>query len=295
MAQQHFIGAHTIDNGGLHMTARRAGSAGMRALQCFTAIPRFYGDKSTIKSDRVERFQAALREARIKPEHVVVHGAYVLSVATAEPDKWERAAAGLTMEMKRSNALGVGAVCFHPGSATDGDPKKAAKRVADAITQALKASYGPARLLVETAQASKAPMARLADRYAMLFLAVTVTLAIVIAPALIGELAMLSVAVALTAVPRETRPVGTSKNTTTPEAVLASKEIAEAVNAAMDALPEELRNAIALREIEGLSYEEIAQALDCPIGTVRSRIFRAREAISSRIKPMLERQTGKRW
>jgi RNA polymerase sigma-70 factor (ECF subfamily) len=60
-------------------------------------------------------------------------------------------------------------------------------------------------------------------------------------------------------------------------------------------LPEELRNAIALREIEGLSYEEIAQALDCPIGTVRSRIFRAREAISNRIKPMLDRQTGKRW
>lgn len=84
-------------------------------------------------------------------------------------------------------------------------------------------------------------------------------------------------------------------DTETPDAVLASKEIAEAVNAAMDALPEELRMAITLREIEGLSYEEIALALDCPIGTVRSRIFRAREAISSRIKPMLERQSGKRW
>lgn len=84
-------------------------------------------------------------------------------------------------------------------------------------------------------------------------------------------------------------------DTETPEAVLASKEIANAVNAAMDALPEELRMAITLREIEGLSYEEIAQALDCPIGTVRSRIFRAREAISARIKPMLERQSGKRW
>jgi len=84
-------------------------------------------------------------------------------------------------------------------------------------------------------------------------------------------------------------------DTETPEAVLASKEIAQAVNAAMEALPEELRNAITLREIEGLSYEEIAQALDCPIGTVRSRIFRAREAISGRIKPLLERQTGKRW
>jgi len=81
----------------------------------------------------------------------------------------------------------------------------------------------------------------------------------------------------------------------TPESLLASKEIAQAVNDAMEALPKELGQAIALREIEGLSYEEIAQALDCPIGTVRSRIFRAREAISARIKPMLERQSGKRW
>jgi len=81
----------------------------------------------------------------------------------------------------------------------------------------------------------------------------------------------------------------------TPEAVLASKEIAEMVNAAMDALPEDLRQAITLREIEGLTYEEIADAMNCPIGTVRSRIFRAREAISLKIKPMLENQSGKRW
>lgn len=81
----------------------------------------------------------------------------------------------------------------------------------------------------------------------------------------------------------------------TPDAVLASKEIAQAVNAALEALPEELRMAITLREMDGMSYEEIAQALDCPIGTVRSRIFRAREAISNRIKPMLEHQSGKRW
>jgi RNA polymerase sigma-70 factor (ECF subfamily) len=86
-----------------------------------------------------------------------------------------------------------------------------------------------------------------------------------------------------------------AQDTETPEAVLASKEIAQAVNAVMDALPEELRQAITLREIEGLSYEDIALALGCPIGTVRSRIFRAREAISTRIKPMLDRQTGKRW
>ena len=81
----------------------------------------------------------------------------------------------------------------------------------------------------------------------------------------------------------------------TPDAVLASKEIAQIINAALDALPEELRLAISLREIEGLSYEEISQAMSCPIGTVRSRIFRAREAISQKVKPLLENQSGKRW
>ena len=81
----------------------------------------------------------------------------------------------------------------------------------------------------------------------------------------------------------------------TPDAVLASKEIAEMVNAAMLALPDELQQAITLREIEGLSYEEIAEVMSCPIGTVRSRIFRAREAISEKIKPLLDNQSGKRW
>ena len=81
----------------------------------------------------------------------------------------------------------------------------------------------------------------------------------------------------------------------TPESELAAREIAAAVNAAMAALPEDLRTAVTLREIEGLSYEEIAEAMNCPIGTVRSRIFRAREAISARVKPLLSHQTGKRW
>jgi RNA polymerase sigma-70 factor (ECF subfamily) len=81
----------------------------------------------------------------------------------------------------------------------------------------------------------------------------------------------------------------------TPETVLAAKEIAATVNSAMEALPEELRQAVTLREIEGLSYEEIAEVMNCPIGTVRSRIFRAREAISAKVKPMLENQSGKRW
>ena len=81
----------------------------------------------------------------------------------------------------------------------------------------------------------------------------------------------------------------------TPETILAAKEIAATVNSAMEALPDELRQAVTLREIEGLSYEEIAEVMNCPIGTVRSRIFRAREAISAKVRPMLENQSGKRW
>jgi len=81
----------------------------------------------------------------------------------------------------------------------------------------------------------------------------------------------------------------------TPEAELHTKQIAQAVNEAVDALPEELRTAITLREIEGMSYEDIAQMMECPIGTVRSRIFRAREAIAERIRPMLGTGQDKRW
>jgi RNA polymerase sigma-70 factor, ECF subfamily len=81
----------------------------------------------------------------------------------------------------------------------------------------------------------------------------------------------------------------------TPEAVLASKQIAAAVNFAVEALSEDLRQAITLREIDGLSYEEIAEIMNCPIGTVRSRIFRAREAIAARLRPLLDTRQGERW
>jgi RNA polymerase sigma-70 factor (ECF subfamily) len=77
--------------------------------------------------------------------------------------------------------------------------------------------------------------------------------------------------------------------------MLATKQIAETVNVAMDALPDELRVAITLREIEGLSYDEIAEAMGCPIGTVRSRIFRAREAIAEKLRPLLGTALDKRW
>ena len=81
----------------------------------------------------------------------------------------------------------------------------------------------------------------------------------------------------------------------TPEAELMSKQIAATVNQSMEELPEELRTAIALCEIEGMSYEDIAAAMNCPIGTVRSRIFRARETIAARIRPMLGTSKDKRW
>jgi RNA polymerase sigma-70 factor (ECF subfamily) len=77
--------------------------------------------------------------------------------------------------------------------------------------------------------------------------------------------------------------------------MLATKQIAETVNIAMEALPEELRIAITLREIEGLSYDEIAVVMGCPIGTVRSRIFRARESIADKLRPLLDTALDKRW
>lgn len=81
----------------------------------------------------------------------------------------------------------------------------------------------------------------------------------------------------------------------TPEHALQSKQIAATVSDAMEALPEDLRNAIMLREIEGMSYEEIAEVMECPIGTVRSRIFRAREAIAAKLKPLLDIAPDRRW
>ncbi len=81
----------------------------------------------------------------------------------------------------------------------------------------------------------------------------------------------------------------------TPENLLLSKQVGETVNAAIDELPEELRTAIVLREIDGLSYEEIAQSMGCPIGTVRSRIFRAREAVANKLRPLLDIAPDRRW
>jgi RNA polymerase sigma-70 factor (ECF subfamily) len=85
------------------------------------------------------------------------------------------------------------------------------------------------------------------------------------------------------------------RDASTPESELEGKQIAAVVNKAMDALPEDLRTAITLREIEGLSYDEIASVMNCPIGTVRSRIFRAREAIATELRPLLGTEENRRW
>jgi RNA polymerase sigma-70 factor (ECF subfamily) len=74
-----------------------------------------------------------------------------------------------------------------------------------------------------------------------------------------------------------------------------SKQVVNVVQSALQLLPEDLRSALTLREIEGLSYEEIASVMNCPVGTVRSRIFRAREAVAEKLRPLLETSQGNRW
>ncbi len=159
-AARRFLGAHTIANGGIHMAVRRAAGARMSALQVFTAIPKYYGDKVSIRAERVERFRAALAEAGIAPAHVVAHAAYVLNTATPDAAKWTRARDGLAKELERSTALGIGAVCFHPGAATDDDRAAALDRIAAAITHALERVEGTTRLLVENTAGAGRTMGR---------------------------------------------------------------------------------------------------------------------------------------
>ncbi len=166
---ERWLGAHTVDNGGIDKAALRAGNAAMTALQIFTAIPKYYGDRQSIRPERVARFHAALESAGIEPKRVVVHAAYVLNTATADEEKWARASAGLAKELERSTALGVGAVCFHPGAATGGDRKSAAARVAKAITHALQSVSGDGtRLLVENTAGAGLTMGRTPEEIALI-------------------------------------------------------------------------------------------------------------------------------
>jgi deoxyribonuclease-4 len=157
---EHYFGAHTVDAGGIHMAARRAANAGMRALQIFSAIPKYYNERVSVRAERAQRFRETIAASEIAPERIVVHAAYVLNTATPDETKWVRARDGLAKELERSTALGAGAVCFHPGAATDGDREAAAERIATAIIHALETVKGSTRVLVENTAGAGSTMAR---------------------------------------------------------------------------------------------------------------------------------------
>jgi deoxyribonuclease-4 len=162
----HHFGSHCPDTGGIAMAVRRAGNAGMRALQLFTAVPKFYNEKVGVKPERLARFQEAIDASGLRAEQVMAHAAYVLNVATPDATKWERAAAGLAKELDRGCTLGLGMVCFHPGAATDGDVPAAIARVSLAMTQAIESTPGPTRLMVENTAGAGTTIARTADEIA---------------------------------------------------------------------------------------------------------------------------------
>lgn len=159
----HWLGVHPIDTGGMDMAVRRAVNAGATTVQIFTAIPKYYGDKTSIRPERVERFRTALAATGMDPKRVMSHGAYVLNVATPDTEKWIRARDGLVKELERSTMLGLGQVCFHPGAATDGDRQGAAERIAGAIVHALEQVKTTTRLLVENTAGAGTTMARTAE------------------------------------------------------------------------------------------------------------------------------------
>lgn len=159
----HYFGAHTVDNGGIQMAVRRAARSGMHALQVFTAKPQFYNEKIGVRPERAERFAEAIAASDISPERVVAHAAYVLNTATADEPKWQRARDGLAREVDRAATLGIGAVCFHPGSAGESPREEAIERIAACITFALGKTAGQTRLLVENTAGAGRTMARTAE------------------------------------------------------------------------------------------------------------------------------------
>ena len=168
MSAKHWLGVHPIDTGGMDMAVRRAVNAGSSAVQIFTAIPTYYGDKTSIRQERIDRFKAATTATGLDPKRVMAHAAYVLNVATPDTDKWIRARDGLVKELERSTMLGLGQVCFHPGAATDGDREGAAERIAGAIVHALEAVKTETRLLVENTAGAGTTMARTAQEVGLI-------------------------------------------------------------------------------------------------------------------------------
>ena len=162
----HYFGSHTNDIGGIHMAARRAAAAGMEALQIFSAKPQFYNDRIAVKPERAQRFREALAETGIGGSRCLVHAPYILNTASPEPEKYERAAAGLAKELERTTQLGAFAFCFHPGSAGTSDPVAAIERAGDAITRALESVPGSTRVLIENTAGAGRTMGRTPEEIA---------------------------------------------------------------------------------------------------------------------------------
>ena len=162
----HHFGAHTINNGGVHMAVRRAARGGMRAMQLFTVPPQYYNDKVSVKPERVARFDKAVADGGLDKRFMLVHAAYVLNTASPEPEKQSRASAGLRKELERTSALGLFGCCFHPGSAGTSDPAGAIERVAESIASALEGVPGTSRVLVENTAGAGRTIGKTAEEVA---------------------------------------------------------------------------------------------------------------------------------
>lgn len=167
---RRILGVHPADDGGLPFAVRRAAAAGARALQIFTAPPTYYNEKVSLKPDKAAKVHAALDDAGIAREHVMVHAAYVLNTASPEEEKALRARAGLAKELERTTVLGAWGCCFHPGSAGDGDPSEAAVRVGRAIVHALESvpEVNGTRVLIENTAGAGRTMGRTAEEIALM-------------------------------------------------------------------------------------------------------------------------------
>jgi deoxyribonuclease-4 len=159
----HIFGSHTINNGGIDMAVRRAKAAGLDAVQVFSAIPKFYGDNTGIREERVARFRGALEETGLESGHVVVHAAYVLNTANQDAERRGRAHGGLAKELERSDLLDAGGVCFHPGSAGKGEVGPALEWVTEAIVGALESVETDTKLWVENTAGAGATLGRTAE------------------------------------------------------------------------------------------------------------------------------------
>lgn len=157
------FGVHANDTGGIHMAARRAARAGMRALQIFSAKPAFYNEKIPVRPERAQRFRQTLDEVGIEGRHVLVHAAYVINSASPEATKAARSRVALAKELERTTALGAFACCFHPGSAGSSDMKGAIERVADAVIHAAETVSGTARVLIENTAGAGRTVGRTAE------------------------------------------------------------------------------------------------------------------------------------